>query len=183
MVISTTTLPPSFDKAAVREFWPQAHGGDTEVRRGRLKHARRRTLHFPQGITPIHYVRNWDLVRELTHYVEQHGAEDIPPILIDRGQLLTGTHRWVANELLSRRGKTPDRIRVVELENFPSQVRDIIRELWEEGRLAQLQAAFHVMIGAKLKERERKRAADIPESLWAISDPYGTPLQAESNFG
>ena len=173
-------MPPRTDKAGVREYWPHAHGGDTEVRNGRLKHARRRTLHFPQGIKPIHYVRDWTLVRNLTLYVERHGADDIPPILVDRGQLLTGTHRWVANELLERRNKTSSKIRVVDLEDFPPAVLDYIRDLWHEGRLAQLQAAFHVMIGAGLKEREFRRAENVPEELRGIADSWGTNKTRET---
>ena len=112
-----------------------------------------RTRHYPQQVIPIHPIpppkrrpeddtathsrRHWRRIRELVRTVEKDGAGAIPPILVHRGQLITGTHRWVANELLERRGRTEARIRVLELETYPPLVQFVIRTLFNAGRTHQ----------------------------------------------
>ena len=81
--------------------------------------------YLPKGIHPIHPVRDWGKVRRFTREVE--AGADYTPILTDGDELLTGTHRWVANELLKRRG-SPYRIPVVELQLLPEDVRHGIED-------------------------------------------------------
>lgn len=148
-----------------------------------------RTLHYPQGIIPIHPLpppsrrtgentvahtrRHWRRVRRLVQTVEREGASNIPPILVDQGQLITGTHRWVANELLERRGRTEERIRVVELENFPLTVRFVIRLLFNAGEHTKTQPAFHLMTGLPLRKHERLIKEWLDPAIWACCDLEG----------
>ena len=161
------------DRPVTDDRSPYRHGGDTEVSRGRMRKARRKTLHYPQGIKPVHYVRDWIKVRNLVQTAEQAGTERMPPILVDQGQLMTGTHRWVANELLERRGRTSERYRVMELEAYPLVVRFVIRALFNAEEIKQLQPAFHVMVGLPLRRHEREIKQLIDPAVWACCDSHG----------
>ena len=61
--------------------------------------------YWPGGYQAIHEVRSWLKVRQIVRAVER--GYPIPPYLVDgehgNGNLLTGTHRAAANDLLSRR--------------------------------------------------------------------------------
>ena len=130
-----------------------------------------RTSHYPQGVIPIHPIpppkrrpeddtsahaqRHWGRIRRMVKSVERVGAHRIPPILVDQGQLITGTHRWVANELLERRGRTTDRIQVVDLSDYPAVVQFVIRLLFNAGEHTKTQPAFHLLTGLPLQRSER----------------------------
>ena len=77
----------------------------------------------PKGIKYIHPVRSWAKVKRMVRDTEAGAA--IPPILVDGDMLLTGTHRWVSNELLEKRGSA-SRIPVVEMQLLPL---DVSREI------------------------------------------------------
>ena len=148
-----------------------------------------RTLHYPQGIIPIHPIpppkrrpagtdvahaqRHWGRIRRLVRTVETEGSGKMPPILVDQGQLITGTHRWVANELLERRGKTLDRIRVVELADYPPIVQYVIRLLFNAGEHTKTQPAFHLMVGLPLQKDERQIKEWLDPAVWACCDVEG----------
>ena len=161
------------DRPATDHRAPYHHGGDTEVTRGRMRKARRKTLHYPQGIKPVHYVRDWNKVRHLVQTAEREGTGCMPPILVDQGQLMTGTHRWVANELLGRRGRTSERYRVMELEAYPLVVRFVIRALFNAEEIKQLQPAFHLLVGLPLRRHEREIKTLIDPAVWACCDSHG----------
>lgn len=61
------------------------------------------------GCNPIHEVRNWAYVRKLIRAARR--GDEINPILIDgtigNGNLLAGTHRAAANDLMMRMGGDP----------------------------------------------------------------------------
>ena len=155
-----------------------------------------RTRHYPQGVIPIHAIpppkrrpeddtaahaqRHWGRIRRLVKSVERVGAHQMPPILVDQGQLITGTHRWVANELLERRGNTTDRIQVVELSDYPPIVQFVIRLLFNAGEHTKTQPAFHLLTGLPLSQSERVIKEWIDPAVWACCDSRGKPTYGET---
>lgn len=148
-----------------------------------------KTRHYPQGVIPIHPIpppkrrpeddtadhtrRHWHRIRELVRTVETEGAQNIPPILVYQGQLITGTHRWVTNELLERRNRTEERIRVVELESYPPIVQFVIRLLFNAKENTKTQPAFHLMVGLPLERNELKIKEWLDPAVWACCDVNG----------
>ena len=148
-----------------------------------------RTHHYPQGVIPIHPMpppkrrpeddtavhrrRHWQRIRRLTRVVEAEGAQKLPPILLHQGQLITGTHRWVVNELLDRRGETTNRIRVVELADYPPPVRFVIQMLFNAKEHTKTQPAFHLMVGIPLQPHELEIKDWIEPALWACCNIDG----------
>ena len=57
-------------------------------------------IYFPKGCNPIHAVRSWMYVRQIIRAARR--GEVIPAIVIDGENLLTGTHRMTANNLMVR---------------------------------------------------------------------------------
>ena len=130
-------------------------------------------VYEPHGIQAIQTVSEWPKVKSLVRDVEQYGAGHIPPILVDQGILVTGTHRWVANELLERRSRTLERVRVVELEKCPLAVQFVIRLLFNSREYSKLQSAWHLLAGIPMSRRERRIKKLIDPALWACCDPQG----------
>ena len=97
-------------------------------------------MYYPTGVTPIHEVKQWAKVRSIARAIE--AGKDLPPILLFGSSLLTGTHRWVANELLARRGKTETRIEAMQLISLPSDVQKIIIDLYMEPDMYLVQEVF-----------------------------------------
>jgi len=127
----------------------------------------------PHGIQPIQEVSEWPKVKSLVRDAETLGAGHIQPILVDQGVLVTGTHRWVANELLERRGRTEERIRVVELNDCPLPVQFVIRLLFNSGETSKLQSAWHLLAGLPSRQREWRIKRYIEPALWACCMPDG----------
>ncbi len=81
---------------------------------------------------PIHEVRDWCYVRRLVRAARR--GEVIPPVLIDGriggGNMLTGTHRAAANDLMMRLGGEP-LIDVVSIDDIdvPDSLQDAINNL------------------------------------------------------
>ena len=158
-----------------------------EPRRWRKRQGR--THHYPHGVIPIHPMpppnrrpeedtaahsrRHWQRIRRMTLLVESEGAGQIPPILLHEGQLVTGTHRWIVNELLERRGKTEERIRVVELQDYPPAVRYVITMLFNAKEHTRTQPAFHLMTGIPLERDELAIKEWIEPALWGCCDIEG----------
>ena len=71
------------------------------------------------GCNPIHAVKDWAKVRKLIR--DARSGADIPPILIDGpqhgGNMLTGTHRAAANDIIMMLGGQP-LISVVTLDDI-----------------------------------------------------------------
>ena len=109
--------------------------------------------------------------------MERRGAARIPPVLLDQGQLITGTHRWVTNELLERRGKTAARIKVVELGDYPLIVQFVVRLLFNAGEHSKTQPAFHLLTGLPLRQSERAIKEWIDPAVWACCDLEGNPTK------
>ena len=122
-------------------------------------------LHYPQGIHPIQSVAHWRKVKAMVRGVERDGAGNIPPILVDGDTQVTGTHRWVANELLARRGRTEERIRVADLRNFPSLVQWTIRLTFAAQRFSSLQSLYHVMAGLPMSQGEVRMLKRVAPAL------------------
>jgi hypothetical protein len=59
-------------------------------------------MYYPKGLNPIHPVRNWLYIRQIARAAIR--GENIPPMLVDGENLLAGTHRAAANDLLERMG-------------------------------------------------------------------------------
>ena len=102
--------------------------------------------YYPRGVSPIHHVVSWRKVRSIVRAVE--AGESVPSILmtgtLDRpGILFTGTHRWVANELLERRGVTERRVGVVSMCSLPGEIRAILVDLWLQVDMWLVQEVFH----------------------------------------
>ena len=102
--------------------------------------------YYPQGVSPIHHVVSWAKVRSIVRAVE--AGERVPSILmtgtVDRpGTLFTGTHRWVANELLERRGVTTRRVGVVSVRSLPGEIRELLVDLWLRVDMWLVQEVFH----------------------------------------
>lgn len=164
-----------------------------EPRRWRKR--RGRTLHYPQGVIPIHPIpppkrrpeddsadhsrRHWQRIRRMVLQVESEGAGQFPPILVHEEQLITGTHRWVANELLERRGRTEERIRVVELKQYPPVVRYVITMLFNAKEHTKTQPAFHLMTGIPLDVDELKIQDWLDPAVWDCCDIDGKPVYSE----
>ena len=154
-----------------------------------------RTRHYPQGVIPIHSIpppkrrleddsaehsrRHWRRIRRMVLQVESEGAGQFPPILVHQGQLITGTHRWVANELLERRGRTEERIGVVELQNYPTVVQFVIRLLFNSGEHTKTQPAFHLMVGIPLDRNELAIQDWLDPAVWDCCDIDGKPVYSE----
>jgi hypothetical protein len=70
-----------------------------------LYHYAKKT-YYPSGPNPIHEVRDWCYVRRIARAALR--GENIPPILVDgnmqNGNLLAGTHRQAANNILNKLG-------------------------------------------------------------------------------
>ena len=155
-----------------------------------------RTCHYPQGVIPIHAMpppkrrpaedaaaharRHWGRIRRLVKSVERVGAHQIPPILVDQSQLITGTHRWIANELLERRGKTTARIQVVELVAYPPIVQFVIRLLFNAEEHTKTQPAFHLLTGLPLTKGELVIKEWIAPAVWACCDSRGQLRNGET---
>ena len=130
-------------------------------------------VYQPHGIQPLQTVSDWAKVKSLVRDVEKYGAGNIPPILVDQGILVTGTHRWVANELLRRRSRTEQRVRVVDLGQCPLVVQFVMRLLFNSGEFSKLQSAWHLLAGIPMNRRERRIKKLIDPAVWACCDSYG----------
>ena len=78
-------------------------------------------MYYPKGYNPIHEVMSWSKVRSMVRAIES--GIDVPPFLVDGENLLSGTHRAVANELLERRSRTTRRIETIEFDDLAEQER------------------------------------------------------------
>ena len=76
-------------------------------------------MYYPSGLNPIHPVQDWPKVRRMARMAIQGGS--IPNILVDGENLLAGTHRAAANDLLERMGYDC-RIEQTELEDIEGPV-------------------------------------------------------------
>ena len=71
---------------------------------------------------------------------------------MNEGELLTGTHRWVANQLLERRGRTDRRIGIVELSDLSEDIQEMLLELYQLPDMWLLQEAFEsFLVGGWVK--------------------------------
>lgn len=59
-------------------------------------------MYYPAGYNPLHEVYSWHYVRQIARAAIR--GDEIPPILVDGENLLAGTHRAAANDLLERMG-------------------------------------------------------------------------------
>jgi hypothetical protein len=90
------------------------------------RRARTRERYYPSsGLNPIHAVNDWDYVANLIRAARRN--ENINPILYEglenNGNLLAGTHRLAANEILERygqRGKQISKVEINDVVNSPA---------------------------------------------------------------
>ena len=103
-------------------------------------------MYFPKGIQPIHEVIDWKKIRVITREVE--AGVPVPPILINAmtWSLLTGTHRWVVNMLLARRGNTSNRIAVTDINALPPDLQTKIDHLYSIGEWGGIQREFETFL-------------------------------------
>lgn len=59
-------------------------------------------MYYPAKYNPLHEVRSWQYVRQIARAAIR--GDEIPAILVDGDNLLAGTHRAAANDLLERMG-------------------------------------------------------------------------------
>lgn len=59
-------------------------------------------MYYPKGLNPIHPVNDWLKVRRIARAAIR--GEQITPMLVDGENLLAGTHRAAANDLLEHMG-------------------------------------------------------------------------------
>ena len=90
-------------------------------------------FYYPKNIKYTHGISDWTRVQSMVCTVESGGVDSIPPILLFEGALIDGHHRWVANEMLEKRGKTDDRISTTELEVSSDRIRQIVRLMLADG--------------------------------------------------
>jgi hypothetical protein len=85
------------------------------------------------GCNPIHPVHSWALVRRLIRALRR--GESIPPVLLDgwrNGNMLTGTHRCAANDIIlmlrsrSNRWDNVPLIGYIELSDLPDVQREAV---------------------------------------------------------
>ena len=85
--------------------------------------------YYPKNVNPIHEVRDWSKVRSMIRSSVK--GEDVPPIIRDGDNLLTGTHRSAANDvidMLIERGSLPKNTRKIPVEKFdPESVPDWVK--------------------------------------------------------
>ena len=105
----------------------------------RLSYPIRRTVYFPKEVRRSEPVRSWLKVRRFVRDTES--GDNIPPILIRDGELLTGVHRWVANLILERRGRA-QRIEVLDFWRLPPSLRTCLVECYDNDDLHELQEIF-----------------------------------------
>ena len=76
--------------------------------------------YYPYGATPIHEVMDWCAVRRLIR--DRKNGAKIPPVLIDgalnQGNLLAGTHRMAANDLIRELGIKCEPIDWVDIDDI-----------------------------------------------------------------
>lgn len=83
------------------------------------------------GCNPLHAVMDWCKVRKLVRDAKR--GDDIPPVLVEgfgNGNLLTGTHRSAANDVMMMLGGEP-LIPAIELGDLSDDVRAKIIEALE----------------------------------------------------
>ena len=99
-------------------------------------------MRFPQDIIPLNGIHD---TAKLKRFVEaiKNGETNFPAILVWNDELLTGTHRWCANEDVERRGRTPNRIRVAELQLLPEDIRHRINRAMGFENFPRLQDLFN----------------------------------------
>ncbi len=119
-------------------------------------------MYYPEGITPIHEVTDWGKVRVMARAVE--AGEQLPPILLLGGMLLTGTHRWVTNTLLERRKRTDARIGTMQMRTLPEEVQLLLLEFYIQPDRVMVQEIFEEFLYSEglryagwCSEPERKR--------------------------
>ena len=97
------------------------------------------------GCNPIHEVRNWMYVRQIMRAAL--AGETINPILIEgpigNGNLLAGTHRAAANDLLDMLGKDA-RVPVVDLNDIIDDVPEELLDAIEAGDYETIDAIWDV---------------------------------------
>ena len=94
-------------------------------------------MYYPKGYNPIHEVHSWGKVRGMVREIE--AGNDVPAYLVDGENLLSGTHRAVANEILERRQRTPRRIETIELCDLHPVEQSVILALIEDNRYNDIQ--------------------------------------------
>ena len=95
--------------------------------------------YYPNGINPIHAVESWSYVRRLIRAAKK--GEHINPILVDveGGNLLAGTHRWAANDIMTALG-LDCLIDVVTLDDV--NVTDELQAAIDNGDFAEIDAIW-----------------------------------------
>ena len=87
--------------------------------------------YYPRRFEPIHEVKDWEKVERIVKSALD--GNEVQPFLIDgnpgNGNLLTGTHRAAANDILRDLGETE--IPFVSLDDLPPQARNRINEYVE----------------------------------------------------
>jgi len=112
---------------------------------------------YPRGIQPLHEVRDWGQVLSVAGYVLL--GYPVPPILTWDSALLTGTHRWLANEVLEELGR-PERVSVEDVGALG--LAHLAAMCFDRGfASASIQAVFDFAL----------RRGNLDPSLWGIVGP------------
>ena len=103
------------------------------------------TMYYPAGYNPMHEVQSWQYVRQIARAAIR--GDEIPAILVDGENLLAGTHRAAANDLLERMGygRLIDAVELEDIEDDTLRERLVeavqgdnpgedIQEIWDDGR-------------------------------------------------
>ena len=87
--------------------------------------------YYPVGVNPIHPVHRWSKVRSLVRAARR--GDHIPAYAVVGDNLLSGTHRAAANDIMEMLGE-PRRIPVIDVDDYPDGAEDL-RALAEYGSI------------------------------------------------
>jgi hypothetical protein len=100
--------------------------------------------YYPKNVIPIHEVQDWSKVRGIVRALKR--GEEIPPIVTEGDQLLTGTHRSAANDLIDmliqKKNLDPKTPKVGKMNAIYDEVPENIRNQVENGHWDSLDEYF-----------------------------------------
>lgn len=95
---------------------------------GEMKAPKRYYPTYHHGCNPIHPVDDWCKVRRLIRAARR--GDNIPPIITNKGHMVTGTHRSAANDIMMMLGDDGHLIPIMDMDDLPSEIRDQAEELF-----------------------------------------------------
>lgn len=100
--------------------------------------------YYPKNVIPINEVEDWSKVRSIVRALKR--GEEIPPIVTEGDQLLTGTHRSTANDLIDmlieKKNWNPKTPKVGKINEIYDEVPEIIRNQVDNGHWDALDEYF-----------------------------------------